>query len=310
MQMKFNLSNNFLFYFFQKVSLKLEELSNKVDIFELKLFEEKRIAQETQSKLGIIEQNLKSTENLFKEQLDKIEQSMSLKYQKIKEYFSCFGDHFKSHLKLYDKKRKEIENRLEAFDQFMKYLPEIFDSKIKGAVNMTKISFDNEIKRIKEELNIQSIVNNELKGLLDLQAMSQNDSKMEFDIFSNHLKEIRNQIDLQSIFQKELENEMKIMNQTQGDLFKGMRKNDNDLDTVKKTLQNVSTNYHFLKKLQEKDTVIKTQFIDLLQDFNFLKNKLFKNDENFEKNSKQEAIEEIGNGIIKFGDEKKNNEEK
>lgn len=303
------------------MSLKLEEISNKVEIFELKLFEDKKVAQETENKLSMIEQSLKSMENLFKEQLDRIEQSMSLKYQKVKEYFSSFGDHFKSHLKLYDKKRKEIENRLEAFDRFMKYLPEIFDSKIKGAVNMTKISFDNEIKRIKEELNIQLIVNNEIKGLLDLQTMNQNDSKMEFDIFSNHLKEIRNQIDLQSIFQKELENEMKIMNETQGDLFKGMRKNDSDLENIKKTLQNVNSNYNILKKLQEKDTVIKTQFIDLLQDINLIKNKL-KNEEN----SKGEQTEEVHkifdqkgdlfqrekskNGISKFEDETKNNEGK
>ncbi len=149
-----------------------------------------------------------------------------------------------------------------------------------------------QMKNFKDELNIQSIVHNEFQGIFELQNMVQNDNKSEFLTFSNHIKEIKNKIDLQIVFQRELENEMKIMNETQGDLFKGYKKHEGEIDNLSKILQNLSSNYNIFKKVQEKETVIKSQLIDLLQDISFLKNKM-NSDGEMEKCVKKGQMEDI-----------------
>ena len=91
---------------------------------------------------------------------------------------------------------------------------------------------------------------------------------------------------------------MKMINETQADLFKGFKKHDGELDNLGKILQNLSSNYNIFKKVQEKETVIKTQLIDLLQDINILKNKI-NSDGEMEKSMRKLEMEEIHKAIDK-----------
>ena len=253
-----------------------------------------------------MEQNSKTLKSSFEDQMQKLEQTTNFKYQKIKEYFSKFGDQFKSHLRLYDKKKREIDTRLENLEDFMRKMPNLYENRLQEASMQTdaKITlfeaekteefrkiFDT-LRGIKDEINIHSIVHNEFQGMFDLQSMAQNDTRREVMGVEGSLKEIANKIDLQMVFQGELENEMKMLNETQADLYKGFKKHDGELDNLGKMFQNLSSNYNIFKKVQEKETVIKTQLIDLLQDINFLKNKI-NSDGEMEKSMKKIQLDEI-----------------
>ena len=238
-----------------------------------------------------------------------MDETATFKYKKIKEYFSKFGDQFKTHLLLYDKKRKEIDNKIHHHDNFIKSIPNLLqetafqnEAKIELFEAEKKEEFKrifDQIKNFKDELNIHSIVHTEFQGIFELQNMRENDNKQELFTLTNQIKEISNKIDLQMVFQGELENEMKIMNETQGDLFKGMKKHEGDFDNLSRILQNLTSNYNIFKKVQEKETVIKTQLIDLFQDINFLKNKI-NSDGEMEKSMKKMHMDEI----IKLIDQK------
>lgn len=233
---------------------------------------------------------------------------------KIKEYFSKFGDQFKTHLRLYDKKRKESDKALQTLDNYTKSLPNTLENKLMDGLRAKFEVFEAEkheefknmfdkLKNLKEEVNIHSIVHSEFQGMFALQTMAQNDYKSEFLTFS---KDIIGKIDLQMVFQRELENEMKIMNETQGELFQGVRKHDLELDNLNKILQNLSSNYNIFKKVQEKETVIKSQLIDLLGDINYLKSKM-NGDGEIEKSLKKGQMEEIYKLIDKKFDIMKEN---
>lgn len=279
-------------------------------VLESKLECERKKNTEIQQKnfelIILIEQNSKTLKSAFEEQMQKLEQSTNFKYQKIKEYFSKFGDQFKSHLRLYDKKKREIDSRLENLEDFMRKMPIFYENRVQEAFMQTdaKITlfeaekteefrkmFDS-LRGIKDEINVHSIIHNEFQGMFDLQSMAQNDTRREVMGVEGHMKEIANKIDLQMVFQGELENEMKMLNETQADLYKGFKKHDGELDNLGKMFQNLSSNYNIFKKVQEKETVIKTQLIDLLQDINFLKNKI-NSDSEMEKSMKKIQIEEI-----------------
>ena len=211
---------------------------------------------------------------------------------------------------LYDKKKKEIENKLQIFDNFLKNMPNLLEIKLQEATSQSEAKIDlfeaekkeefkrifDQMKNFKDELNIQSIVHNEFQGIFELQNMVQNDNKQELLTFSHKINEIKNKIDLQMVFQGELENEMKIMNETQGDFFKGYKKHEGAIDNLSKILQNLSSNYNIFKKVQEKETVIKSQLIDLLQDISFLKNKM-SSDGEMEKSVKKGQMEDIYKAI-------------
>jgi len=260
----------------------------------------------------LYEQNSQTLKSAFEEQLFKLEQATQFKYQKIKEYFSKFGDQFKSHLRLYDKKKNTVDSRLDCLEDFMKKVPNLHEDRIQEVYMQTEAKitlfeaekreefkriFD-QLKRFKDELNIHSIVHSEFQGMFELQNMVQNDNKREFIEFESQTKEMANKLDLQMVFQRELENEMKMINETQADLFKGFKKHDGELDNLGKILQNLSSNYNIFKKVQEKETVIKTQLIDLLQDINILKNKI-NSDGEMEKSMRKLEMEEIHKAIDK-----------
>lgn len=250
----------------------------------------------------LIEENSKALKNAFDEHVLKLEQTTGFKYQKIKEYFSKFGDQFKTHLRLYDKKKKEVDSRLDGLEDFMRKIPSLF-GQFEAKVSMIESDrreevryFQEQIRCLKEEMNIHSIVQNEFQGMFELQAIAQNDFKREFMGLDSLTRDMTNKLDLQVIFQRELENEMKILNETQADLFQGFKKQESDLESFSRLLQNLSSNYNIFKKVQEKETVIKSQLIDLLQDINFLKTKI-QSDGEMEKSMRKEHMEEIYKAI-------------
>ena len=187
-----------------------------------------------------------------------MEETCNSKFIKIKEFFARFADQLKIHLKNYDAKKKEYELKFETFEKDLSGLTyssihEKFRSEF-----LLRSEFERDLRQIKEESNVASILQNEVQNMFSF-------NEIKLNSMTASILELNNKLELTQVFQTELESEFKLMNNNIDDIFIKVRKIEMELEKNlnKKTLY---------RELKEKEVKIRVLMEDLENDINIYSN--------------------------------------